>query len=118
MKGTTKKNTSQKERFIDFLRSLRSVGLPLMKNVISPLAKSVLVLLGLMLAAPVTDAAIQNKILGSGTTALIISTDWMKATKKIVKSLEESRLLIKRVNETIKNETKEQKKWISLRVVR
>ena len=50
------------------------VGLPLLKNVISPLAESALVLLGLTLAAPVTDAAIQNKIFGSGTTARIIST--------------------------------------------
>ena len=33
----------------------------------------------------------------------------MKEITKIVKSLEESRLLIKRISETIKNEAKEQK---------
>ena len=37
--------------------------LPLMKSVFRPLAKSVLVPLGLTAAASVTDAAIQKKIL-------------------------------------------------------
>ena len=53
------------------------------------------------------DAAIQNKIYGSGTTALIISNEEMKDIMKIVKSLEESGLLIKGTSEKIKNETKE-----------
>ena len=42
-------------------------------------------------------------------TALIISNEEMKEITKIVKSLEESGLLIKRISETIKNEAKEQK---------
>ena len=42
-----------------------------MKNVLKPLAKSVLVPLQLR-AAAATDAAIQKKILGSGMTSLII----------------------------------------------
>ena len=46
---------------------------------------------------------------GFGTTALIISNKEMNDIMKIVKSLEESGLLIKRVSETIKNESKEQK---------
>ena len=46
---------------------------------------------------------------GSGTTTLIISNKEMNDIMEIVKSLEESGLLIKRVSETIKNETKEQK---------
>ena len=50
-----------------------SVGLPLMNNIFTPLAKSVLVALGLIEAGSATDAAIQNNIFGSGTTALIIS---------------------------------------------
>ena len=50
-----------------------------------------------------------KKILGSGTTALIISNDEMKGIMKIVKSLEDSGLLLKRVSETIQNEAKEQK---------
>ena len=64
------------------------------------------------------DAAIQKKkSYGSGrpsdlvsrTTALIISNEEMKDIMKIVKSLEESRSLIKGISETIKNEAKEQK---------
>ena len=66
---------------------------------------------------PAADAdAIQKKIYGSGrpsdltfrTTALIISNEEIEDIMKIVKSLEESGLLIKEINETIKNEAKEQ----------
>ena len=46
---------------------------------------------------------------GSGTTTLIIYNEEMNDIMKIVKSLEESGLLIKGVSETIKNEAKEQK---------
>ena len=42
-------------------------------------------------------------------TTIIISNKEMNNIMKIVKSLEESSLLIKGVNETIKNEAKEQK---------
>ena len=45
-----------------------------------------------MLAA---DAAIQKKIYGSGTTALIISNEEIEDIMKILKSLEESELVIK-----------------------
>ena len=55
----------------------------------------------------VADVTIQKKIYGSGT--LIISSEEMEDIMKIVKSLEESRLLIKGVSETIKNDAKEQK---------
>ena len=55
------------------------------------------------------DAAIQKKIYGSGTTALIISNEEIEDIMRIVKSLEESELLIKEISETIKNEAKEQK---------
>ena len=44
-----------------------------------------------------------------GNSTLIISNEKMNNIMKIVKSLEESGLLIKGVSETIKNETKEQK---------
>ena len=44
----------------------------------------------------------------SGTTTLVISNEEMNDIMKIVKSLEESGLLIKGVSETIKNEAKEQ----------
>ena len=55
-----------------------------MKNVIQPLAKSVLIPLGLTAAASAAGAGIQKKILGSGTTALIISNDEMEDIMKIV----------------------------------
>ena len=80
-----------------------------MKNVLTPLAKSVLIPLGLTAAASATDAAIQKKIYGSGATELIISNEEMEDIMKIVKLLQESELLIKWISETIKNETKEQK---------
>ena len=50
-----------------------------------------------------------KKILGSGTTILIILTDEMEDIIKIVKSHEDSGLLLKVVSETIQNEAKEQK---------
>ena len=43
------------------LGSLLKTGLPLMKNVIKPLAKSVLVPLGVTAAASVADAGIHTK---------------------------------------------------------
>ena len=49
------------------------------------------------------------KKLGSGTTILIRSNDEMKDIIRIVKSLEDSGLLLKGVSETIQNEAKEQK---------
>ena len=67
-----------------------TAGLPLMKNVLTPLPKSVLIPLGLTAAASATDAAIQNKIYESETTALIISNEEMKDIIHIVKSLQKS----------------------------
>ena len=88
-------------------------GLPLIKRVIKPLAKSVLVPLGLTAAASAADAGIHKKILGSGSdhnnTILIISNDKMDDILKIVKSLEDSGVLLKGVSETIQNEVKEQR---------
>ena len=71
-----------------------------MKNVIKPLAKSVLISLGLTAAASAADAGIHKKILGSGTT-IIMSNDEMEDIIKIVKSLEYSGLLLKGVSEII-----------------
>ena len=65
-------------------------------------------MLGLTAAASATDAAINKKILGSGTTTLIVSNDEMNEILKIVKSLEDSGVLLKGISETIKNEPKEQ----------
>ena len=91
------------------LCSLLKTGLALIKNVIKPLAKSVLVPLGLTAAASAADTGIQKKILGSGTTTLIISNEEMNDIMKIIQALEDSNILLKRVTKTIKNETKEQK---------
>ena len=85
-------------------------GLPLTKNVITSLAKSVLIPLGLTAAASAADAGIHKKILGSGNnTTLIISNKDMDDLIKIVKSLEDSGLLLKGVTESVQNEVKEQK---------
>ena len=81
--------------------------LPLMKNVLTPLAKNILLPFGLSAGMSAADAAIQKKIYESGTTALIISNEEMEDIMKIVKSLEELGLLIKGISEKIKNETKE-----------
>ena len=81
LKRTTKKNTSQERGFLNFLKSLMTTGLPLMKNVLTPLSKSAFISLGLT-AAAATEATIQKKIYGSGTTALIISNEEMDSKTK------------------------------------
>ena len=91
------------------LGPLLKTGLLLIGNVHKPLAKSVLIPLGLTAAASATDTAIHKRMFGSGFTTLIISNDEMNDIMKIVKSLEESGLLIKGMSELIQNEAKEQK---------
>ena len=87
------------------LGPLLKTGLPLMKSVITPLAKSVLIPLGLTAAASAADVGIHKKILGSGNNAtLIISNKDMDDLIKIVKSLEDSGLLLKGVTESAQNE--------------
>ena len=87
---------------------------------INPLAKNVLISLGLTEVALAADAGIHKKILGSGrchssssashnTTTLIISNDEINDIIKIVKSLEDSGLLLKGVTRTVQNEVKKQK---------
>ena len=111
-----------------FLGPLITTWLPLMKNVIKPLAKSVLIPLGLTAAASAADARIHKKILGPGhhpsssashnrfsssashsNTMQIISNDEMKEITRIVNSLEDFGLLLKGVSQRIQNEAKEQK---------
>ena len=96
------------------LGPLLKTGLPLIKNVIKPLAKSVLIPLGLTAAASAADAGIHKKILGSGhdhpsSKTLIISNNEIEGIIKIVKSLEDSGVLLEVVTETVQNEVKEQK---------
>ena len=86
------------------LRPLPKTGLPLMKNVIKSLAKSVLIPLGLTAAASATDAAIHKKMFESNMTTLIISNEEMHDIMKIVKSLAESGLsLVKQLKMKQKN---------------
>ena len=70
------------------LGPLLKTGLPLIKNVIKPLAKGVLIPLGLIAAASAADAGIYKKILGSLNTALIISNIEIEDIIKIVRSFE------------------------------
>ena len=83
--------------------------MPLIGNVLKPLAKSLLIPLGLVGAASATDAPIHKKMFGSGNTALIISNKEMHDVTKKIKCLEGSGLLIKYVSETITDEAKGQK---------
>ena len=91
---------------------LLKTGLPLRGNVLKLLTKNVLIPLGLT-AAAATDAAISKKMFGSGFTTLIISHEEINDIMKIVSSLEESGLLIKRVSETNKNDQKNKKEYLS-----
>ena len=96
------------------LGPLLKTGLPLMKNVIKPLAKSVLIPLGITAAASAADAGINKKNLkiwtqSSSSTTLIISNDEIEDISKIVKSLKDSGLLLEGVTETVQNEVKKQK---------
>ena len=103
------------------LGSWLKTGLPLMKNVVKPLAKSVLIPLGLTAVASAADAGIHKKILGSGhnpsssalhnNAKLIISNEEMKDIIRIIKSLEDSSLLPEGSSKTIQKEPKELKWW-------
>ena len=55
------------------------------------------------------DGSIKKKMLGSGATTLITSNDEMDDILKIVKSLENSGVLLKGVSKTIQHEAKEQR---------
>ena len=80
---------------------LMKVAMPLAKNVLAPLAISA--------AMSAIDGSIKKKMLGSGTTTLIVSNDEIDDILKIVKSLENSGLLLKGVSEIIQDEAKEQR---------
>ena len=80
----------RKGGFLRFLAPLLKSGLPLLKPAIKPLS-----MLGLTAAASATDAAINKKILGSGNhTILIIFNNDVQNLLKIVKSLEDSGILL------------------------
>ena len=96
------------------LGPLLKSGLPLMKKVLKPLAKSVFMLLWLTVWASATNAAIQKKKKnGSGTPALIISNKEINDIMKIINSANDDGLLIRGVRETIQNEVKEPKGFLA-----
>ena len=82
-----------------FLDPLLKTGLPFIKNVIKPLAKSVSIPLALTAETSAADAGIHKKVLSghnnNNTTKLIISSNEIHDIIKIVKSLEDSGLLLK-----------------------
>ena len=88
--------------FLDkHLGPLVKTGLPLIGNVLKPLTKRVFITLGVTAAASATDAAVHEKMVGSGFTTLIISNEQIKNIMRVVKSLQESGLLMKGISEKI-----------------
>ena len=86
-----------------------AAGLPFMKSILTPLAKSFFLPVGLSAGISAADADIRKKIYGSVITALIISNEEMEDIMKIVKSLEESGLLLKEINKKFKMKQKNKK---------
>lgn len=85
---------------------LLKVGLPFTKNI----GKECV---GLTAVVSVVDAGIRQNILGSRTsvsgTILIMQNEELKHIMKIVRSLENSGIMIKAVTQTIESETKERR---------
>ena len=85
----------QLSRFLGrLLGPLLQTGLPLMKNVPKPIAKSVLIQLGLTTTTLAADVVILKKLISARTIAVIISNEEMGDVMKIIKFPEESRLLV------------------------
>ena len=99
------KKLIQSRGFLDKL--LSKLAGPLMK-VAMPLAKNVLVPLGLTAAMSAIDGSIRKKIHGSGVK-LIIEQEDMNDIMKIIEALKNSGILLKVISKTIENETKEQR---------
>ena len=73
-----------------------------MKNVLKTLVKSVLIPITLTTEASANDAATYQKKVGSGAATLIVLNEEINDIIKIVKSIEESGLLMKGASKTIK----------------
>ena len=89
--------------------TLMKAGLPLIKNIIKPLVKSLPVPLRLTAAAPPPEASFLQMFLVLGTTPLTISNKEKEDIKKIIRYFEEFDLLTRYVSKRIKNETGEEK---------
>ena len=82
----------------------------LIRNVLKPLGKSVLISLLLTTAVSATDAFIHKKMFASGNTTWTISNDETNNIMKVIKSLEESGLLINNQNNRIKQLAEQSKR--------
>ena len=102
-----KLSKTQLHKISGFLR--RVLG-PLLKTSLSLTKSNLKLFFGLTVATTATDAAIQNKIFGSGGPTIIIWNEVMNDIMEIVKSLEDANILIKGVRETI--EIKERNKKV------
>ena len=99
-----------------------------MKKVLTPLAKTIFILLGWTAAASGTDSAIEKKLFGPSMfhwdltqqTTLIISNEEMKYIKEIVMYLGESNLMNKGGSNKIESESKEKRciSWHAVRCIR
>ena len=100
---------------------LSKIAGPLMKVAV-PIAENILAPLGITTAFSAIDAGIKKKQKkrkpGSGTATLIISNEEMNDIMKIVQALEDSNILLKGIPKTIKNEAKEQNRWVFIHVTR
>ena len=95
---------------------------PLMKVAV-PITENILAPLGITAAPSAIDAGIKKKKQtkkkpGSGTATLIISNEEMNDIMKIVQALEDSNILLKGIPKTIKNEAKEQNRWVFIHATR
>ena len=75
-------------------------------KVAMPLAKNVLVPLGLTAAMSVIDGSIQKKMRDEGIK-LVIEQEDMNDIIKVIEALENSGILLKGLTKTIENETKD-----------
>ena len=83
-----------------FLPKLIKPSISLGKNILAPL--------GLSAAMPATDAAINKRIHGYGTKTITFSNTDLDDMTKIVKALEDSDVLMKRITKTLKNDIKKE----------
>ena len=109
LKRTTGNIIIHEWAFLNFIRLLMTAGLPLIKSILTSLAKSVLLPIWLSAGILAGGASVQKKIYGWETTVIITSNEKMEDMIKIVKSLEESRILIKGISENIKQKKKNKK---------
>ena len=94
------------------------VGLTLMKNLLTSLAKNVSIPVELTTAASVTNTAVKKENYELWITAMIMSNKELKDTIKITKFFQECDLLWTGANKNLKWRRKRTKKWISLHIIR